>query len=137
MKLARSNALLPFVPYDSGNYVDKAGYPVVIEPSDGSVQLAGDATGEPPAGVIVHGAVAPEKVTVAIAAGGLAGTVRLKLLQAATAGKLLKLVTVNGAVAFGPDTGNGERIVMAQALEAGAAGELIEGVIFKPIYYAS
>lgn len=137
MKLARTNALLPFAPYDSGDFTGKEGYPVLFESSENAVQLAADATGEPPFGVIVHAAKNPELVTVAIAAGGLAGTVRLRLLQPTTAGKFLKVVTVGGATAFGPDTGTGERIVMAQALESGAAGELIEGVIFKPIYHAS
>jgi len=52
-------------------------------------------------------------------------------------GTLLKLVDVSAQIAFGPDTGTGARVVMAQSLEAGAAGELIEAVLFKPITYAS
>jgi hypothetical protein len=134
MKLCRTNALLPFPPYQSEDYTAKAGYPVLLE--DGAAIIAGDATGDPPFGVIVEGAKAPEKVTVAVAAGGLAGTVRVKLAQAVTApGTLLKLVDTAAGVAFGPDTGTGARIVMAQALETGAIGELIEAVLFKPITY--
>lgn len=136
MKLARTNALLPFPTYQSEDYTTRAGYPVLLE--DGAAIMAGDATGDPPFGVIVEGAKAPEKVTVAVAAGGLAGTVRVKLVQAVTApGTLLKLVDHASGVAFGPDTGTGARIIMAQALETGAIGELIEAVLFKPISYAS
>lgn len=138
MKLARTNALIPLTPNASADYSDKAGYPVLIEVSDGTAILSGDATGDPPFGVIVEGAKAPEKVTVAVAAGGLAGTVRVKLNQAVTVpGTLLKLVDAAAGVAFGPDTGAGARIVMAQALETGAIGELIEAVLFKPISYAA
>ena len=138
MKLARTNALIPLLPYDSADYLGKEGYAAAVEPSDGTVILCGDATGDPPFGVIVHGAKAPDKATVAVAAGGLAGTVRVKLLQAVpAAGTLLKLVDGSLGTGFGPDTGSGARIVMAQALEPGAVDELIEAVLFKPISYAA
>ena len=137
MKLARTNALIP-VPTNSSDVVfDKEGYAVTLV-SDGTVSIHGDAVGGSPFGVLVLGAKYPGKVTVAVAAGGLAGTVRVKLLQAVTeAGSYLKLVDSANGCAFGPDPSTGERIVMGQALETGAIGELIEAVIFKPIYYAS
>jgi hypothetical protein len=80
---------------------------------------------------------AGEQVSVAIASGGLAGTVRLKLGAPVTSiGQELKLISGPGGCLFGPATG-GERIVMAQALETGVADEKIEAVIFRPQYYAS
>jgi hypothetical protein len=137
MKLARTNALIPMPTSSATDTYGKEGYPVDAN-SDGTVDLCADATGNPPFGVIVLGAEHPGKVTVAVAAGGLAGTVRVKLLQAVMApGALLKLVDSAGVIAFGPDTGTGARVVMAQALETGAANELIEAVLFKPISYAS
>ena len=138
MKLARSNAIIAMTPYGNSDYRNYAGFPVAVDLGENTAILCGDSVGEIPIGVITEGAKAPEKVSVAIAAGGLAGTVRVKLLAPVTApGVLLKLVITVAGVAFGPDNGSGERIVMAQALETGAAGELIEAVLFKPLVYAS
>lgn len=137
MKLSRTNALIPMPTSTETDTFGKEGYPVDAN-SDGTVDLCQDAEGNPPFGVIVLGAEHPGVVAVAVAAGGLAGTVRVKLLQAVTApGVLLRLVDVGGEIAFGPDPGTGARVVMAQALETGAVGELIEAVLFKPITYAS
>lgn len=137
MKLARSNAVIPMPTSPETDTFGMEGFPVDAN-SDGTVDLCADAGGNPPFGVIILGAKHPGQVSIAVAAGGLAGTVRVKLLLPVTApGILLKLVDVAAQVAFGPDTGTGARVVMAQALEAGAAGELIEAVLFKPISFAS
>ncbi len=137
MKLARTNAVIPMPTSPETDTFGMEGYPVDAN-SDGTVDLCGDAGGNPPFGIIMLGAKHPGQTSIALAAGGLAGTVRVKLLLPVTApGTLLKLVDAADRVAFGPDTGTGARIVMAQALEAGAANELIEAVLFKPITYAS
>ena len=136
MKLSRTNALIPLQP-DAGEatLVGKEGYAMSVLPG-GTLCVHGDAISGTPFGVLVHAVPYPEKATVAVAAGGLAGTVRVKLFQAVTeVGSYLKLVDSAGGCAFGPDPSTGERIVMAQALETGAIGELIEAVLFKPIYY--
>lgn len=137
MKLARTNALIPISTDEDEPLAGKEGYAVSLLPS-GAVAPHGDAVGGSPFGVLVQADGYPGKATVAVAAGGLAGTIRVKLLQAVTeVGAYLKLVDSAGGCGFGPDGGTGERIVMGQALETGAIGELIEAVIFKPIYYAS
>lgn len=137
MKLARTNALMPMPTSVETDTFGKEGYPVDAN-SDGTVDLCQDATGNPPFGVVVLGATHPGVVAVAVAAGGVAGTIRVKLLEAVTApGTYLRLVEVGGAIAFGPDPGTGARVIMAQALEAGAANELIEAVLFRPITYTS
>ena len=137
MKLARTNALVPMPTSPETDTFGMEGYPVDAN-SNGTVDLCQDSQGNPPFGVVVLGAKHPGKVTIAVAAGGLAGTVRVKLVQPVTfVGTLLQLADGTGVVGFGPDTGSGVRIVMAQALETGAANELIEAVLFKPITHGS
>ncbi len=137
MKLARTNALLPLPTSPETDTFGMEGYPVDLN-SNGTVDLCQDSQGNPPFGIVVLGAKHPGKVTIAVAAGGLAGTVRVKLVQPVlSAGLLLKLADGVGVVGFAPDTNSGLRVVMAQSLEPGAANELIEAVLFKPIYYAS
>lgn len=137
MKLSRTNAILSLPTSVETDTFGKEGYPI-DQNSDGTVDLCQDAEGNPPFGILLLGAKHPGRVMVAVAAGGLAGTVRVKLAQPVTApGTLLKLVDTAGLIAFGPDPGTGTRIIMAQALETGAAGELIEAVIFKPVTYAA
>jgi len=133
MKLARSNALLP-VPTDPAEPIlGKEGYAAVL--IDGVAYVQDDATSNP-FGVIVEAGAS--KATIAVCAGGLAGTVRVKLAAAVTiVGRDLSLVSTAQGCAFGPAPGSGARVIAAQSLETGAVGELIEAVLFKPIFYAS
>lgn len=139
MQLARSNAILSF-PTNTEAEVStfgQEGRPAMVN-ADGTVEVSADALGNPPIGVILLGAQHPGRATVALAAGGLAGTVRVKLVQPVNApGTLLRLHDSAGGVGFAPDPGSGARVVMAQALETGAIDELIEAVLFKPITYAA
>jgi hypothetical protein len=135
MKLARTNAIIPLPTDPEAPLLGREGYAVVVE--NGNVYILGTATDICVFGVLLESVPFPAKASVAVAAGGLAGTVRVKLVQAADPGGFLQLVHTPDGCAFGPDCGLGVRIVMAQALESGAVGELIEAVLFKPIYYAS
>lgn len=129
--IVRDNAILPFTALD--DITGKEGYPVVYENQD-YVQIAGDSAGALPLGILLKGGKAGETVSVAIASGGLAGTVRLKLGAPVTAiGQFLRMIDSPGGCTFAPDS-SGERIVMAQALETGLADEKIEAVLFTPEY---
>lgn len=135
MKLSRTNAIIPLPTDAEAPLVGREGYAVALE--NGNVYIHGNATDVGAFGVLLEAVPYPEKASVAVAAGGLAGTVRVKLAQAVDSGTFLQLVNTADGCAFGPDGGVGARVIMAQALESGAVGELIEAVLFKPIYYAS
>jgi len=133
MKLARTNAIIPLPTSADYPLAGKEGYAVAL--IDGYASIQDDAAGTP-FGVLLEAGDVPGKASVAVLAGGLAGTVRVKLVQAVEAiGTDLQLVGSAGGCGFGPDAGAGERVVTAQALETGAIGELIEAVLFKPKYY--
>jgi len=124
--LARTNAILSFEAND-----DLTGYVgrfVVL--TAGKVALVGSTTVKP-LGILLTDGKAGERVTVAIGAGGLAGTVRVKLAAAVSGPGVDLQLTSHGHVQ--PDTGSGERLLVAQSLESGAIDELIEAVLFRPV----
>ncbi len=123
--LARTNAILSFeAAADLTGYVGRF---VVL--SAGKVALVSSATVKP-LGVLLTDGKAGERVTVAIGAGGLAGTVRVKLAAAvSTVGAYLQ-TTADGRTQA--DAATGARTVVAQALETGAIDELIEAVLIAP-----
>jgi hypothetical protein len=127
-KLTRENAILPFVP--KVNLSGKEGHIVQLE-GDGTVGLWYASSGERPFGVIVHGTNTDERASIALCAGGLSGTVKLKLSAAVTAvGQELQ---VENTATVSPDAGTGSRTLVAQALETGVEGEMIEAVLFRPV----
>lgn len=129
--LARENAVLALTP--AADQTGKEGYLVKLD-SGGAAALVSSGADQP-FGVIVDGAALAGKSAIAVAAGGFRGTVRLKLDASpgtVLAGTFLQ-ATSSGTVKA--DALTGTRVVVAQALEAGAAGELIEAVLFKPIAY--
>jgi hypothetical protein len=128
MKLTRENAILPFTPVN--DLTGKEGYIAQLE-SNGKVVPWYISSAKRPLGAIVHGTNIDEKTSVALCAGGLSGTVKLKLSAAVTAvGQELK-VDNQGTVS--PDPGTGGRTLVAQALETGVANEMIEAVLFRPV----
>jgi hypothetical protein len=131
--IVRENAILPFTALHDMTGME--GRPIGYE-NGTNVQVSADAGGSLPIGVLLKGGKAGETVSVAIAAGGLSGTVRLLIAAPVNVGQYLRLVDGTSRCLFGP-AGSGERIVMAQALETGLAGEKIEAVLFKPEYFAS
>jgi hypothetical protein len=85
-----------------------------------------------PHGLIVDGGNTGEVTTIAPCAGGAPGTFSAKL--AAVPGNVVKgsrLVLVNdGTVKLDP--GEGDRVIVAEACEAGAANELVEVIPICP-----
>ncbi len=124
--LARTNAILPF---EAGS--DLTGYVgrfVIL--FAGKVALV-SLLPVKPLGILLTDGKAGERVTVAIGAGGLAGTIRVKLSAAVSTAGLYLQLTADGRVQ--PDTGTGSRTLVAYALETGAIDELIEAVLIPPV----
>ena len=126
MHLARTNAILSFeADADLTGYV---GHFVVL--TAGKVTLVSSATVKP-FGILLTDGKAGERVTVAIGAGGLAGTIRVKLAATVSGvGVDLQLTADGHAI---PDATTGARVIVAQSLETGVTGELIEAVLIRPV----
>ena len=124
--LARTNAILPFEA--AADLTGHVGRFVVL--TAGKVALVTSAA-QKPLGVLLTDGKAGESVTVAVGAGGLCGTIRVKLAAVvANPGTDLQL-NANGGVQT--DAGTGARVIVAQSLEPGAINELIEAVLFRPV----
>ena len=123
--LARPNAILSFeANADLTGYVGR-----FIVLSAGKAALLSSATVKP-LGVLLCDGKADERVTVALGAGGLAGTVRVKLAATvSTIGAYLQ-TTADGRVQT--DAGTGARTLVAQALETGVTDELVEAILIAP-----
>lgn len=129
--IKREKAILPY-PTDA-DHSDKDGYFVSLNQDTGKVSIVAGATAAPH-GVILDGAEAGDSDSIALSAGGLPGTVEVKLSAnpgTVKRGTLLALDAATlGTVKADPATG--ARVLVAQALEAGTAGELIEAVLLYP-----
>jgi hypothetical protein len=118
----RANAILPF--FVAVDTTDKVGY--FVMPSGAELDICDDEAAIV-VGVIVKGATTAEKASIAIAPGGLAGTVKVKLSgPIVNVGQRLQL-NFDGSV--NPDAEAGSRQVVGMALELGVAGDLIEAAI--------
>jgi hypothetical protein len=127
--IARNNAVMAYSPL--ADQTGKEGYFVKLDTSGYATVVS--ATTDVPFGVIVDGAALLGKSGIAVGSGGFRGTVRVKLDASpgtVLAGSFLQ-VTATGTVKA--DALTGSRVIVAQALEAGAANELIEAVLFKPL----
>ncbi len=127
--IARENAVLSLTP--SADQTGKEGYLVDVDSSEKASLI--DATTDLPFGVILEGGSTSGKSAIAVAAGGFKGTVRLKLGATPGTVKTGVLLQTNNDGTVRADAGTGSRVLTAQALESGAAGEFIEAVLFKPI----
>lgn len=133
MKLVRENAILPFTAGEDLSELE--GYPVVLE--NDAIVTCKDGTGEKPLGVLLHGAKQGEQVSVALCVG-LAGTVKLALAAAVSAGDRLMMVEyLSAGECAAKRSDSGSRIDFAIALEDGVADELIEAALFNPIYISA
>jgi hypothetical protein len=123
----RDNAIIPLTP--AADQTDKEGY--FVETSSGNAAVSNAAT-DLPTGVIVDGETTSGLSSVALMNFG--GTVRVKL--SGQVAKLAKLqLASDGTVVT--DATTGARVIVAQALEAGVSGDLIEAAFYGPIVYAS
>jgi hypothetical protein len=125
--IARTNAVIPCTP--AADYTGLEGYFVKATGSGDTVTLCTGVT-DSPLGVITEAPTDTGKLSVAILGGGLAGTVKVKVTATSPGtivfGSPLELAAEDGTVKLG--TG-GASTVVAKALEAGAAGELIEAIL--------
>ncbi len=132
VSIVRDNAILPYTA--SHDMTGREGEPISIN-SDGTVKITQGVDSDPPIGVLVKGGKNGENVSVAIAAGGLAGTVRVKLGANVTHGAIpggLQLIDGPDGCLFAPAHGVPSAWFMAMALEPGLEGELVEAVLFFP-----
>ncbi len=129
--LARTNAILPLAA--ASGLTDKVGC-FVVRTGD-TVALATNPAVKP-FGVLLTDGTPGEQVTVAVASGGLAGTVRVKLAAAVTVSGAFLQLAANGRV-VPENPADTSRCVCALALETGAINELIEAVLFNPIAYSA
>ena len=119
MKLARTNAIISMLADD--DLTGKAGHFIRMS-SNTAIALIGDAL-TPPLGLLLTDGKANERVSVAISAGGLAGTVQL--------GSPLQLTADGCVVAYDSEF---PRMIVGVALESGVIGELIEAALQTPTY---
>ncbi len=127
MKLARSNAIISVLAD-----VDLTGQEGrFVRISNAASVCLMDAALDTPLGLLLTGGKVNERVDIALSAGGLAGTVRVKLAQAAGFGSDLQL-TADGRVE--PYDNEFPRMLVAVALESGGVNELIEAVLRTPTY---
>jgi hypothetical protein len=123
----RDNAIVALTP--AVDQTGKEGY--FVENSTGRVAVSNAAT-DLPVGVIVDGETTSGKSSVALM--NFAGTVRVKLSGTVAALAKLQLSTDGTCVT---DATSGARVIVAQALEAGVSGDLIEAALYGPLVYTS
>lgn len=119
----RTNAIIPIK--SAADFTGLEGRFVKIVA--GAAALVTAAT-DAPIGVILDGAPLGKMSSIAIRGGGLAGTVKVKLDDSPGTVVLGTILEITATGTVKADTGGSETIV-AIALEAGTAGELIEAVL--------
>jgi hypothetical protein len=129
--IARDNAVIPVTP--AADQTGLEGY--FVENSSGTASVC-NATTDVPLGIIVEGADTDSKSSIALSRGGFKGTVKVKIGSGSGAVSAFNLLQLNSDGTVNVDAGSGARTLVAQALEAGVAGDLIEAVIF-PSYTAT
>ena len=130
MKLARSNAIIS-IPTDE-DLTGKEGQ--FIRMSSNTAIALIDAATVIPLGLLLTEGIVGDQVSIALSAGGLAGTVRVKLAGTVYIGSRLQL-TADGRVI--EDLGELARVIVGVAVEGGVAGEYVEAVLCNPVSYAS
>lgn len=109
----------------------KEGFAVTIDANE-LAELVDNAA-DLPFGIVTEGAATGEQATVAAIAGGFEGTLLLKLAASPGTVKLGTTLQITAAGSFAADAGTGSRVVCAQALQSGAANEMIEAIVFRPV----
>jgi len=97
----------------------------------GKTVVLSSATAVIPFGIILDGETTAGQDSIGVC-GGSFGSALVKLSGTVAVGDSLQLHTDGSCVV---DAASGARIVVAKALQAGDAGELIEAVILTPVQY--
>jgi hypothetical protein len=116
---------IAIIPHTGVDFTDKEGY--LVKENAGALAL-NDSAVAAARGVILEGADDDEQSSIGIL-GAFAGTVRVKLGGAVAKYNLLQQKN-DGTVEV--DAAAGARVLVGIALEAGAAGDLIEAALFAP-----
>ena len=124
-RFTRENVILPMTPNET--HVGKEGYAVKV--SSGKAALVTGDT-DTPIGVILDGEDTAEKSSIAVCEG-CSGTVRVKLNGTPGTVNIGTYLTIASDGTFKAAVSN--KTQCARALETGAAGELIEAVLHRPI----
>lgn len=114
----------------AADHSTKRGY--FVELSAGKASIV-NATTDVPYGLILDGEEAGGQDAIAIS-GGNVGTVRVKVGGAVAKGALGQLQNDGSVIT---DAGTGARVLVCKFMEAGAADELVEAIIFLPVVIAS
>jgi len=122
----RDIAILPYTP--AADQSEKEGFFVM---GGATAAVVSSATALP-SGVIVDGDDTDGSSSVALM--GFGGTVHVKLSGTVSRGNKLQLAADGSVVA---DAGSGARVLVAEALESGVSGDLIEASFYGPVVYAS
>lgn len=128
--LTRTNAILPFPTHT--DLSSQVGGPVFLYEVNGVKKAALLNADQRPFGILLE--ADGEKGSIGILEGGLAGTVRVKVIGTVEVGSILYADRVDGETGF-LDAATGTpsgKFVCAYALESGVAGERIEAVVFRP-----
>jgi hypothetical protein len=128
--IARSEATIPAK--HTADFTGLEGY--FVETASGTDSVV-NAVADIPLGVILEGGPANSAT---IATPNFGGVVKVKV-TATSPGTINRgtYLTVKTDGTLQADAGSGARTRVARALEAGAAGELIDAYLIEPIYYAS
>lgn len=120
--IARNNAIIQVTP--SADHTGKEGYAVKF--TNGEAVLC-SANTDSPQGIILEGSTTDGEDSIAIIAGGLAATVKVKLSSSPGTVNLGTLLEIVAGGTWKADAGT-SGTVAAMALESGTADELIEAV---------
>lgn len=125
--ISRSTAVIPLTP--TADHTGKEGY--FVENSSGSAAIVNAAT-DIPIGVITEGGETTGKSAIAVPAFG--GIVKVKVTDTSPGTITLgTYLTVKSDGTVQADAGTGSRVRVARAVEAGAAGELIDAYLMEPV----
>lgn len=132
MKLTRENAIFTFP--TEGDLSTHVGRPISVS-NFGAVAKVTlyDPNDVPAFGVLIHADA--EQASVVPFHGGLAGTVKIKLLDESLIGNAMYAAhdgTFPGFALQQLETYSGTWDVCAIAMENGVAGEMVEAVLFRP-----
>ena len=120
----REDAIYPFTP--AADQSAKRGYLVTVSEDTATLSASASTMAD---GIILEGADTDGESIVGMLSG-LRSPVMGKLGGSVTKGDLLAQHTDGTMIT---DAGSGARVLVAQAMETGVAGDLIEIVCFKPI----
>lgn len=126
MSIVRKEAIIALTP--AVDHSAKEGYFIVLT---AGLPVVSASASDVPFGILIDGEAANGVDSVGVCGGNLP-TVRVKLSGSVSKGQTLQLHTNGSAVV---DAGAGARVVVAQALEDGVSGDLIEAVILTPVKY--